>query len=127
MIILFNSINNLFNRNQYDVQTIRQWYANDNFPSCDPQVTAGIADSQPEINELRLYPNPSSDLIYIDYKALSKAVTIEIYDVRGQLLKNIKMNNQSTNVISVSDLSSGLYLLKVNDGKNTKIQRFVKQ
>jgi hypothetical protein len=87
----------------------------------------GIEDDMETEITFSLYPNPSHDLIYIDYQSLSKDVTIEIYDVRGQLLKSMKMNFQSTYAISVAELSSGLYLLKLNDGKNTKVQRFVKQ
>jgi hypothetical protein len=121
------NIVSLYNRNLADIRKIKQWYANDNFPSCDLASPNGVTNQTPLESELKLYPNPASSLLYIDYVSDSKSVTIEIYDVRGQLLKQMKMNSMPKQSINIDDLSRGLYLLKVNDGKSVKAQRFVKQ
>jgi hypothetical protein len=118
-------MNHLFYRNLNDVNKIRQWYANDNFPSCDPLISTGINNSS-TANEIKLYPNPAADMIYLVSKGL-RNVTIEIYDIRGQLLKSIKADLQTENRISISDLANGIYIIKINDGKNVSVQRFIKQ
>jgi hypothetical protein len=117
----------LYNKNLDDIHKIKQWYAADNFPSCDPEVTAGIVNHPVITNNLSLYPNPSSDLIYIDYKTQSKNATVMIYNGKGQMIKQMKLENQNKQVVNISSFASGLYLMVVTDGKNIDTQRFIKQ
>ncbi|MCW3085723.1 MAG: hypothetical protein JWP12_3089 [Bacteroidetes bacterium] len=121
------NIVSLYNRNKADVEQIRQWYTLDNFPSCDP-VTTGIAThTTPVDNSMLLYPNPANEQLYIRYETTEKNTLVEIYDVTGQLVKQRKMNFSSTQQIDISNLSAGLYVLKITDGKKVNAQRFVKQ
>jgi len=120
------SINNLFNRNQYDVQQIAQWYAYDNFPSCDPVLPTGISDPKPVETGMLIYPNPAGEQLFVEYSSLGGNVLIEIYDVQGQLLQKIK-TEQVKQAIGISGLAPGLYIVKVSDGKNMHTQRFIKQ
>jgi hypothetical protein len=121
------NIVSLYNKNLADVRKIKQWYVADNFPSCDPSVTTAVSNSKTVVNELRLYPNPVSSLLFIDYVSDSKICNVEIYDVRGQLIKEMKINSPVKQSINIEDLSKGLYLLKVSDGKKVQSQRFIKQ
>ncbi|MCE3280070.1 MAG: hypothetical protein K0S44_2261 [Bacteroidetes bacterium] len=91
------------------IDSIRSRFANGfGIESCGCTANAlGIEDGMNTEYTFSLYPNPSSDVVYIDYQASSKDITIEIYDVRGQLLKSLKINSQSKQAISVADLSSG--------------------
>ncbi len=65
-------------------------------------------------NKISLYPNPASNTINISDLPLEKCDDVRIYDVSGRLLKHY--NND--NILDVSSLSNGLYILKVmtNDG-----------
>ena len=56
-----------------------------------------------------LYPNPASNYITIDDVEFSH---IEIFNITGQRVKFIQSNNS---VINISDLSQGLYSLKITD------------
>lgn len=70
-----------------------------------------------------IYPNPVNDAfaISIDTK------TIEVYNITGQLVKSFK-NKFSDELISVSDLENGVYLVKVIDNNNNHATRkFIKQ
>lgn len=72
-----------------------------------------------EANNFSIYPNPISKKIYIS--SLKETVnSVKIYDLKGNLLKSIKGFNNK-NQVDISDLSSGLYLLKVNNYKAFKI------
>jgi hypothetical protein len=117
----------LYNKNLNDIHKIKQWYAADNFPSCDPVSSVGIKEIPVATNNLSLYPNPSSDIIYIDYKTQSKNAMIAIYDVKGQLVKQMKLESQSKQAFNISSYTPGLYLMVVTDGKNVDTQRFIKQ
>jgi len=70
-----------------------------------------------------VYPNPVNDAfaISIDTK------TIEVYNITGQLVKSFK-NKFSDELISVSDLENGVYLVKVIDNNNNQAtKKFIKQ
>lgn len=61
-----------------------------------------------------IYPNPASELIYIDVPDGIQDVKYQIYSIRGE---KIKEGIITQNFISVSELIPGIYLLKntVND------------
>ena len=68
------------------------------------------------VNELiHVFPNPAYDKIYI---ATNNLKNVEIYNLNGKL---IKVENK--NVLDVSDLESGLYLIKVITENTLKTQK----
>lgn len=75
-------------------------------------------------NSISLYPNPVSD-----YFTLNIPVTkVEVYSVSGQLVKSFTTNGSTDFKFSVSNLESGLYVIKALD-ENEKIQimKFIKK
>jgi PKD repeat protein len=87
----------------------------------------GIAEHNSEILSIDLFPNPASDNIIINYGKTLKNSTLEIYDVTGQLIKKENIDQASTQSINISEFPKGLYILKISDGKNLGVKRFVKQ
>lgn len=65
-----------------------------------------------------LYPNPANDVLFLDNK-FKKSI---IYDLTGKIFIE-KMN---TDNIDISDLKSGIYLIKLFDGKNYITKQFIK-
>ena len=61
---------------------------------------------------MKVYPNPVSDVIYIQ-NAPETDFTVSIYRMNGVLVLTTKLSS-GTKSIDVSYLSSGLYLLNVN-------------
>jgi len=62
---------------------------------------------------MKVYPNPVSDVIYIQ-NAPETAFTVSIYRMNGVLILTTKISSGSKS-IDVSYLPSGLYLLNVNN------------
>lgn len=87
----------------------------------------GIAENNSEILSIDLFPNPASDNIIINYGKTLKSSTLEIYDVTGQLVKKEEIDQASTHSINISEFPNGLYILKISDGKNLGVKRFIKQ
>ena len=86
-------------------------------------ITTNLSEPNGKENKLIIYPNPGSDLL--NFK-LAKEVdfnSIQIYDSRGVLVKEIDYDTQ----INISDLSQGLYfvLLKNNEVRISKTFRKV--
>ena len=61
-------------------------------------------------NKIEIYPNPSMGLIFI--KGISEKIVINVYTVNGQLIKSIE---QKSNLLDLSDLKNGVYILKINN------------
>ncbi len=67
--------------------------------------------------KVNIYPNPVSEVLTINAKKAINAY--QIYDVNGQLLINKSNVNSSKAEVSLGNIPSGMYLLKVAaDGKN---------
>ncbi|MDR3286728.1 MAG: T9SS type A sorting domain-containing protein [Prevotellaceae bacterium] len=67
-----------------------------------------------------LSPNPSSDYIrmaWADEAENTTAKRVEIYNMRGNL---IKIENSDNNIINVSNLQAGTYIVRIYDGKKLK-------
>jgi len=73
---------------------------------------------------LKIYPNPlTGRTLYID-SASHSTKAISIYDVLG---KQVFATNTAANNINLSELKSGIYIIKVNeDGKSTTRKLVVK-
>ena len=71
--------------------------------------------------QVKIYPNPVSDLLTIDY---DKAYTANIYNLNGLLVDQVKSNN---NKIDVSKLANGIYFIKLQtDLEILTFQKFIK-
>lgn len=62
-----------------------------------------------------VYPNPTQDILYI--KGI-ESQTLRVYDLQGRVLQE-----EQGNQITVSNLSTGTYLLQIG----TQVVRFIKQ
>ncbi|WP_379965201.1 T9SS type A sorting domain-containing protein [Epilithonimonas sp. UC225_85] len=79
-----------------------------------------FTDSSNLIN-FRIYPNPTSDILNIQTE--QKISKIEIFDTSGKLLKSNSGNEKN---IRVSELTKGLYLIKIYADKNVINSKFIK-
>lgn len=75
-----------------------------------------------EINKIKIYPNPTSDYIYVSG---IPSFDYEIYDSRGSKISD-KRNN--LNEIDVRNLSNGLYILNIKTVNNSdQFFKFIKK
>lgn len=79
-------------------------------------------------NSLMIYPNPldhSQEFIIKLDSEIQKA-TIQIYDIAGRLVQEIKTENISNLKVKLnSDLKSGIYIVNVLDGKKAYHQKII--
>ena len=76
--------------------------------------------------KLLVYPNPSTDIINISNTLNAVVNTVEITDLNGRTVKTQNVNNTEAQ-ISISDLSAGVYMLKVSTDQGTATKKIVKQ
>lgn len=72
---------------------------------------------------INVFPNPSTNYLNIGIEN-NKIEAVEIIDVNGRQLNNHSMNQNS---IDVSNLPTGIYLLRIHAEKEVYVQKFVKK
>ncbi|HLG35058.1 MAG TPA: ThuA domain-containing protein [Bacteroidia bacterium] len=93
--------------------------------SCDS--TSGI-NILPRDEAISIYPNPVKNKLAIGNKQ-RPIVRVEIIDLLGQKIYSAKpeTRSQKSTIIDVSHLASGIYFIRLSDGKNMQQAKFVKQ
>lgn len=77
------------------------------------------------LSNLSVYPNPVSDVLNVDYNENISNLTV--YDLSGRSVKSFTTNN-SNNSIDVSDLKSGIYMLRIEtENKKVSTVKFIKK
>ena len=74
-----------------------------------------------EIDRIRLFPNPVSEILNINTKYQN--FKIEIYDMIGKKI----FNAENLNSINVRDYDDGIYLLKLSFGNYSQSKLFIKK
>ena len=76
---------------------------------------------------LKLYPNPTNDILNIDNITQSDNIILKIIDITGKVVITEKISNSSTAQLNVAHLAQGLYLLEITNGsKSISRKKFVK-
>ncbi|RLD90402.1 MAG: hypothetical protein DRJ09_04300 [Bacteroidetes bacterium] len=78
----------------------------------------------------RVYPNPATSSLTIQYEIIEKSsVIISIYDITGRKLMENNREEQPTGVyqtgLNIKNLKNGIYLLRLSTGNQTVVKRFV--
>ena len=78
-------------------------------------------DGLVELNSMvSIYPNPASSVIYVKYDSNAQ---VSLIDMTGRCVKATEISGDAT--INVEDLEKGMYIIKIQDGDNTMINRVV--
>jgi hypothetical protein len=90
-------------------------------------LVTSVAEQTNQVEELRIYPNPVSDILNINTEFKSgKLGRYSIYTMRGERVWAQTLVGQSLSTIDVSELAKGQYVLEcVADGQR-QTQRFIK-
>jgi len=74
--------------------------------------------------EVKMYPNPASDIVTIT--AVNPIDSVSIYSVLGQEIKQLLFNTNAVSV-DIADLQAGMYVVKVTSSGVTATSRLVKK
>lgn len=74
------------------------------------------------------YPNPAKDIVHIKFSENSDCQSIEIYSIDGRLVKTCHGASLQNNAISIANLNSGVYVMKVRMSDGSEFtERIVKE
>ncbi|PNQ72256.1 hypothetical protein C1T31_13105 [Hanstruepera neustonica] len=117
--------------------TIDEDYNNNGDPTDDDTNTNGIPDylengvalSVDNLNTsyFTIYPNPVNDILNISTSSqLKNQLSIAIYDIQGKLISDTSYNLETTNFqVDVSNLSTGLYVIKFYNDDIQEIKKLI--
>ncbi len=116
-----NGLNTSIARNTADLQRVKYWFDNNNFPSC---LNTGIEHASTKIPEIKIFPNPSTDFITVRCSDVSSPVKVDMYDVTGRKILSRKIISEGQ--VNVSRLSPSVYFLRAVVNGNAVTKKFVK-
>lgn len=96
------------------------------YTTCTTNITLNCANSNVSINEkesnpdFNIYPNPTSQHITVNINNFSNQTNTEITDLTGKIIQS-ELIQSSNQVIDVSSLSKGVYLIKLIDSKGYNV------
>lgn len=97
--------------------------------ACGSSVSKQISvtsTSTSNVNQpiLKLFPNPTNELLYIEVPSYSKAMSVSIFDATGKCLWKGPLNI-GRNRIDVKHLPPGIYFLKAAPNGQSLVSRFL--
>ena len=79
------------------------------------------------VQQLQVYPNPVQDRLYVSWEQVeTEDLRIHILSAEGKVCLSEKVQGAQA-AISVAGLSTGIYFLQMTNGKDSRIQKWVKQ
>ncbi|MDI1353581.1 MAG: T9SS type A sorting domain-containing protein [bacterium] len=94
-------------------------------------LTVGIKNIELQNANFKVYPNPASNQIHIEFDLKTKQeISIDLFDVSGRKVKTIlepseQMPGELSVLAGISDVSKGIYLLNVQIGGEKSVVKLV--
>jgi hypothetical protein len=76
-------------------------------------------------NDLKIYPNPASDFIFIESADLVSKSELQIFDASGKLVRTQVVAGVTRHMIATADLPMGIYTLKLSTAHSIQTARMV--
>ena len=77
-------------------------------------------------NEINIYPNPTNNILTIECGSTHNQIHITIMNINGQKLMDCEQKNLKSD-IDISYLTSGIYLLKLQEGNHVEVKKIIKR
>ncbi len=130
---------NLFERYFYiraECQTFKEYDSSihaksvDYFHAFTNPIWFNIKNSNPSSFESFIYPNPTSDLLYIHLNtSTNQDIMIELFDLSGRIVNEMRLTVSGYKRIDfnqwIQGLSTGQYLIRINNGIQSKLEKLI--
>ena len=95
---------------------------------CDGTANISTNDFLSDQQGFEIYPNPAKNQVTIEFSANSlPASNINIYNLSGKVVKSYNIDEQSGSSLdlNVSELSTGVYLIKTESSKGSAVEKLI--
>ena len=78
-----------------------------------------------EVNKVKIYPNPANNILSIK-SGNTEVKNAQLFDINGKQVLDFKLLSELT-IVDISNLNSGMYLLKIKTPKTVITKRIIKR
>jgi hypothetical protein len=91
------------------------------------KLCTGIEEPR-QLSYVSVYPNPAEHTIYVEGLPFASNAVFQIVDMQGKLIQETILSSASSSYkIDVTDLASGMYMLRINAGAESFLGRFTRK
>ena len=83
-----------------------------------------MTDLNNDVSQLTIYPNPVSNILFVNASDVFNNSPITIYNISGQIVKK-KILQSGENVIDISGFADGIYNVVIGNDSNKKSKRIL--
>jgi OmpA-OmpF porin, OOP family len=94
--------------------------------SVELDTTQGVEDVAVNKPEILIYPQPAKNVVTIEVLGAKQELSLELYDIQGQLLLRRKMLS-AREQLDLTSYSKGLYLIKITGRDFVRCKKVVKE
>jgi PKD repeat protein len=79
------------------------------------------------VNAIKIYPNPASEVIYLDLLKASEAYEVSVMDIAGKVLFTENINGRTKQILDFGGYADGVYMIKIVTADGVKIGKIIKK
>jgi subtilisin-like proprotein convertase family protein len=87
-------------------------------------ITNSLGIETNSLSNVTVYPNPTKDILYINIPQAIGTSKLKLFDIQGREVLETKTNN-TTEVLNIGNLQSGVYMLSIENEANKTIKKVV--
>ena len=88
-------------------------------------ATTGIKDLEKE--EVSIYPNPCKDYFWLEMDRYNGDVLVSVLNITGRVVKQKQIQNVSRERFDMSDLPTGMYLIRIHTSDRNLVKKILKE
>jgi len=91
-------------------------------------VVTDVDEASHQEVHFRIYPNPTTGTINIELTGAgeSSQPLLEVFDLTGNKLKTMRMEQSTRHIMNLAGLPSGMYIVSLTTGEFKKVKRIIK-
>jgi hypothetical protein len=94
---------------------------------CNPLTPVGITNINASGSKLNIYPNPATDMLYVETGKPINPDNIKLFDATGRSVQlPVSFSNNLVKFIT-SDLASGVYHIVLTEGSHSRTASFIRE
>jgi len=78
-------------------------------------VSVDVSVQEIIASNLKIYPNPTRDVVYIQWDFMNENTFLTVFDNTGKLLSTQRLNNQTLHILDLSGYENGVYQLRLSN------------
>lgn len=91
-------------------------------------VTEALGTSHNELaSQFSVFPNPANNVLNISNSVNASIQNVELTDINGRSIKNVKVDNLTETQVNISDISQGVYMLRITSDRGSLVKKVVKE